>query len=93
MADLTEDQAEQAAADLLELRKLVDLPAWSQMFAAYLQEKEVEHLAGSTALNVAPDKRAEHIQAYHLAKDLPKWAAKRIADLETKLKTFRQKRG
>lgn len=66
------------ARELDELRALSALPAWKDRLLPFITKRRDAHLSGGMAKNSTPEKRAEHVEAYHLANDLLAYVADRI---------------
>lgn len=79
------------AGMLLEaFKSLADNAAWKEI-AAQIAEAHKEHLDGSTARGRAAELRAEHVEAYHLAKTLDEYCQTRTAKLREDLREYQRK--
>ena len=67
---MTPEAASSKSAELTDLLQLSSNAAWKNVVEPALVKARDEHLSASTAKGSTPTARAEHIHAYHLAKDL-----------------------
>ncbi len=78
------------AQELSALRQLRDNPAWQKLLAPKIREAREQHLLGISDRASGPDSRAQHLEAYHLAKELDEWLPARLELLERELQEFVQ---
>jgi hypothetical protein len=86
---ISDEDAQKAAEELEALRRLLACDGWTKFLTGWLASKQAEHLGGMSALSSTPEKRSEHVQAWHLAKDAPDYPAKRVESLTNLLKRYR----
>ena len=77
-----------AIARLEALKELARNPAWEMLLLPLLRRKHAEHLAGLTNTNATPAERAEHLHAYHLAKEMDEWFARQTANYERQVRAI-----
>ena len=73
---------------LRSFRALAENKAWSEEILPMIQQAYVEHADGCAELASTPDKRTEHVQAYHLAKGLMNHCRERIERLEEEVRQY-----
>lgn len=88
---MTHDQAAAKARELRELRELEASPGYRQFVLPRIEKARGVHLAECASLVLTPEKRAEHIQAYHLALELLQMVPLRIKKLQEELGDFQRK--
>lgn len=86
----SEQDVSRAGALLEAFKDLADNAAWNEI-AALIAEAHEEHLEGSTFRGRAAELRAEHVEAYHLAKTLDEYCQTRTAKLREDLRDFQRK--
>lgn len=79
------------ARELEELRALSALPAWKDRILPKLAKLRDAHNEAGMARNSTPEKRAEHIEAYHDLRELISFVPDRIEALTREL-TAHQRR-
>lgn len=84
---MTEHDASEAGRLLEAFKELEENPAWQEV-AALMDKAHTDSLDGSTARGRAHELRAEHIEAYHITKELCEWREKRMAQLRKSLREF-----
>ena len=82
---MTAAEATAAAQLLHSFRQLSASPAWSDYIAPRIRDAHEHHLLGVTDRGAAPEERSQHLEAYHLARDLEAMVPERIAALEKQL--------
>ena len=90
---MTPETASAKSAELADLIKLAANPAWKSVVEPAFAKARDAHLEATTAKGSAPAERAEHIEAYHLAKDLLALVPERIRKLREQIATHQQAGG
>lgn len=83
----TAEQASEAGYLLRGFRMLAENPAWQEI-EKRIAKAAAEHGDGCRDRLLTPEKRAEHIEAAHLADELAGLREKRIAELLEALKRY-----
>jgi hypothetical protein len=81
-------EASAKAQELAALRQLRDNPAWQCIVASRIQDACERHLLGISDRAATQEQRTQHLEAYHLAKELEVLVPERIAMLERELAEF-----
>lgn len=88
---MTPEHASAKAQELKDLLALEANPAFKSLVLARFEQAKNEHNTGCTNKALPSEKRAEHIEAYHLAVDLLALVPNRIAKLRKDLSEYESK--
>lgn len=87
---MTESQSSQNSQLLHALRKLEDNQAWREIVAPKIRGAFERHSAAISDRSFTAEKRAEHLEAYHTAKELHELVPAKIAALGVQLTEWMQ---
>lgn len=82
------NEASAKAQELAALRQLRDNPAWQNVVAQRIRDAYERHLLGISDRNATAEQRAQHLEAYHLARELDALVPERIAMLEREVREW-----
>jgi len=82
---MTQAEATSAAQMLVAFRQLAGNSAWRELIAPRLREAHERHLLGICDRSAPAEQRAQHLEAYHLARELEGLVPEKIAALERQL--------
>jgi len=76
------------AQELTALRQIRDNAAWQRVIAPRIREAHERHLTGLADRSATGESRSQHLEAYHLARELDALVPERIAMLERELREW-----
>ncbi len=79
--------------ELDELRSLSANPGWKYVLLPLIERRRKAHNEAGMAKNSTPERRAEHVEAWHLANDLVEHVPNRIAALSKEIAENETKNG
>lgn len=85
---MTQEQAILKQEALNAFGAMLANAAWKNELVPLLEKKQKEHLNGCTSMCSSPEKRAEHVEAYHLAKELLAFGDSHVVRLKRELADF-----
>lgn len=88
---MTPEEANSKAQELKDLQALIANPAFKSLLVSRFERALSEATRGGLNKQLSPDKRAEHIEAYHLALDLIELVPRQIVALKKQLLDWEQK--